>query len=464
MPLKLSCSMCGANLVADDLAIRRGFITCDHCFTLLRITSLGAREYEGTLSAQQPPAGVLLTRSGPGEISITVPHSIKDSILFNRRQLITGALVGSAIDALSGLVFGLVSLVIGGSALTALLFGLAAFVIGLGPSLLIFGGITALVMSARQKHLKPVKLHDGEIQPSWFNQPMPSLAVREVRQLYTVQSKETGKRQTVPYITLAVYALMKNGGRTPLVKPIYSPEIALYVEETLEAEMGIFDLPVYGDVELPGQAGDAIPVPPVPSMHFDNLHCGGCGAELEVTPEALQRGFLVCAHCAALTLLYEPGTSKPILGMPDPDSPAFRYRVQEQAGRLVVCNRQDGRQVLSLDGGQECLEVHPAGAPSVTRSFAEISNPQVKVKLTAAEGERPEGWVMDFLKAMGEKMAYSGEIDSREVLQETIGWQTFWIGARTAGGAEIPLVEDIRDFREAFYLQGRIKAGLEKTS
>jgi len=62
MALRLDCTMCGASVVADDLAIRRELTTCSYCGTILRITHKGTEAYKAYLLRRNPPPGVTVQR------------------------------------------------------------------------------------------------------------------------------------------------------------------------------------------------------------------------------------------------------------------------------------------------------------------------------------------------------------------------------------------------------------------
>jgi hypothetical protein len=97
MPLTIHCTMCGANVVADDLEIRREIAVCSHCSTVLRITNKGTEAYREALQSAAVPEGVVVQRLKPGSLSIAARRTTK-ALAINRPELVQGTLIGLAIS------------------------------------------------------------------------------------------------------------------------------------------------------------------------------------------------------------------------------------------------------------------------------------------------------------------------------------------------------------------------------
>jgi hypothetical protein len=437
--------MCGANIVADDLAIRSEFVTCTYCSTVLRITLQGTQEYRDSIPHREAPPGVVVERKGSGNLSITVQRTPQLSVL-NKEAVLPAILIGSAIGiALSGVVT--VPTLLIGIAQNAWFFILTAIGL-LAVSIIISVFVTQIVMAAimsrMNKNLSPLRLENSIIHSSFKRE---SIIGKNVEQFYAAVA-------TGAFPTIGVFALTKDGRRIRLIWPLISKEAALYVEEILEVELGIFNLPVYGDPDIPGQKRDVVPESPAPAS-VEGIQCEGCAARLHETPEETRQGYVVCRYCNGMTLIYEPGTSKPILGLPEPNSPAFRYRLAETHTGLEVSDRDTKTVMLEITEGE--LHLYHGQKRDHTLSMSDLANICVKARTiespaepTTALGGLKNLW--SFTKAMDEAGKYSGEVDPLEVMMQIGGRKTFRIVARNTRGDEIGLLEDIKDPREAFVL------------
>jgi hypothetical protein len=74
------------------------------------------------------------------------------------------------------------------------------------------------------------------------------LAADSMKQLYSVVARVRTAAGYPPYASCNVCPLNEDGRRAILMSGLESEEAALYIEEILEVELGVFGLPVYGDV------------------------------------------------------------------------------------------------------------------------------------------------------------------------------------------------------------------------
>jgi hypothetical protein len=86
MPLTIHCSMCGANITADEPEVRRGVVTCSHCSTVQRIAAEGTRKAFGEAGFAKALEGIQVDREGPGNLTVVARHT-RDSVVVNKAEL-----------------------------------------------------------------------------------------------------------------------------------------------------------------------------------------------------------------------------------------------------------------------------------------------------------------------------------------------------------------------------------------
>ncbi len=468
MALRVNCTMCGASIPADDQAIRRGLVACDYCSTILRITDKGTEEYKGLLARREVPSGVAVQRKGPGEITIVARRSRQSAANFDSYGAKRGVKIGLAIGAVVGVPAGLILGLGLGGAILGLGLGGATLGLGLGGAILGFLAaavpavlIAVIVVAVLDRNLPPLRLEGGVIYPSLgWGGPGP-LRADSVQQLYSVVARVRTAPGHPPFENCSVCAVTEDGKRANLLAGVESAEVALYVEEILEVEAGIFNLPVYGDVEIPRGKGKQIAgLPGAPPV--EDLRCESCGQELSVTPEAWRRGFVVCEYCSGLVLLYEPGSTKPILGMPAAGSPRLRYRVEKRPGGLSIFASDTGTEVLRVDGDRlDMLDPTGGSHPLALAPGASIRVKQAAAPLAGAYGvgsmARSAGRLFGRMK---DAMAYSGDVDPLRLMFQGGAPAEFEIVAREADGRETRLVGNTADPREALQLAEALRQAL----
>lgn len=454
MALKLYCTMCAASLDADDLAIRRGIVTCQYCSTLLRITPKGTEAYQDEIEHRPPPPGIKVTHASPNQVSITVPRSKGMASVINKREVIKGAKIGTGlILALSGLIvlFGLALTLIGLPLGMALLpMACNVFLWGIIPAIL----ISIFIVGAAQKTLPPFEIKDDIIYPSMMGSK--KLHKNNVKQIYAAVAKlNTGQGE--PVTSASIYALTENGKRVPLVGPVTDEEMALQLEEIIEVELGIFNLPVYGDADLPRQTdlskveSTAVPEP------IEDLVCDYCGIGLKETPEARKRGFIVCEHCTGLTLLYVPGSERPVLGLPEKNLADGQYRVEHKSQGLAIYPQKGDTTKPVLGVGKGKIHSARLGGSYRTIDLADVTlfqvreippDPDAKAELNLENVKN----VVNFFGNLKDSMAYSGEVDPENMLLNAMGLTKYQLIVRLQDGRDFWLIKEIDDPREALFL------------
>lgn len=453
MALRLKCTICGANIIADDLAVRHELATCSHCSTVLRITQKGMKEYKASILAREEPSGIRVKRGGPGKLSISALRTQSAAAVINYRELVKGTKIGVAVAAGIGVVSAVISLLLTiflPSASIDLPNPISLFFCIVLPAVI----ISIFVVGMMHKSLPPLRLEGDLIHPSVLG--TGQVATKNVQQIYTAVTNVLTGSGDKSVVSCMVYALTQDGDRFPLIGPLDSQEAALYIEEILEVEIGIFNLPVYGDVDLPGQEGHVLPESPEMTP-IKGLQCQSCAAELSETPEARRRGFLVCDYCEVVMLLYEPDTSKPILGVPDPNSPTFQYRIEATPDGLAIFARHSDTfpELIRVLQGQLHL-TRPDGSVR-TIETSRIIDFQVKETAVAQGGKVDRSMLSGIVKTFGTAMAHSGDVDPQKVLRQAIGLTAFKVVAKTVDGREDSLLDNIRDPQEAFLLVESLK-------
>jgi hypothetical protein len=185
MALRVNCTMCGASIVADDLAIRRKLTTCAYCSTILRITEKGTQEYKASITQRAAPRGVTIKREGSGNLLISAGPT-KAATVVNKRELKLGARTGLIATAAIGLLIGIIALLVTISS-PDLLVSVLAVSITAFSSIVAFvvvpAVITVIWIAARsQKTLPPLKLKDGIISSAILGNK--EVAIDDIRQIY----------------------------------------------------------------------------------------------------------------------------------------------------------------------------------------------------------------------------------------------------------------------------------------
>jgi hypothetical protein len=444
--------MCGANIVAGDLDIRRGLAVCSHCSTVLRITAKGTEEYRQALPTAAPPAGVTVRREQPGCLSITAPRTTK-ALVINRPELGRGVRAGLIITAgitiavaLLSIPFvllfgkGILSLVIGNLVLTCV------------PVAFIAVLASILYFTLADKSLPPLRLQNGKIFPS--NLGVEPIAAGGICQIYSTATKVLAGNNTKSSDNYFVYALLRDDRRIALIGPVDTPETALYVEETLEAGLGILDLPVYGDKDLPAGKEQTAPVAPElrPGL---KLRCDGCGGELTADGEDTRRGYAVCRSCGSLTLLYEPGSNKPILGMPALVPSDSQYLLQTDATGTAILTRNSAVPIVKIAGGRMELSRLTGSQQSIPLDAIVQLGVRTAGKLENAASAGTA--IAAGMLKLGNAMAYSGEVDPAKLFRDSLTATNFQIVVKTNDGREHFMLAGIRDASEAFTLMNSIR-------
>jgi hypothetical protein len=193
------------------------------------------------------------------------------------------------------------------------------------------------------------------------------------------------------------------------------------------------------------------------------LVCDYCAADLQETPEARKRGFLVCEHCTGLTLLYEPGGDRPVLGLPKENLSAGQYRVEQNDNGLVIFSRGSSAANAIVTVDEALLHTARLGGAVQTLALADIAKFQVREITEESSGGSDLANAVNVVKFLGnlkESMAYSGEVDPQKMLLNAFGISKYQLIARMKDGRDYWLIKTIDDPREALYLAQTVTAVL----
>jgi DNA-directed RNA polymerase subunit RPC12/RpoP len=466
MPIQITCAMCGGQIEPDDLALRRELITCPYCSTLNRITPVGTEKSFETIRSRQVPEEVKVKRNGTGQALFYVK---------GQRFVPPKTMLKWFFLLLSGVWFVFFAYLfltrrenISISSISSNIVAFTLLCTYIFPLLFIGFLIVLSVLGNITSYLPPVKLDGDIITPSenvtYWGKKYPT-PVKDIRQIYTVarhsphlinrppiDSVERTRFRNTRYFyreSYSVYALTLDGQRVPLIDHIFDGNIALYIEELLEVETGIFDLPVYGDQNLPRDIRTKIPLETSEKLEIHTLNCKSCGAPLPFSPDTPQRGYLVCQYCRVLALLYTP-ENKPVLGLSELNSPTSQFKLVKR-GELIHIrprNQKERHQILLLSKTHLGLRTFKGRGASF--AFSEI------IAIYAKEHEEAETMFTAFKlkfandEGVGDEMAYSSDLD--KTIKRIRGELFYQIVAKSLTGSEIILLDKIRNPHEALVL------------
>ena len=117
------------------------------------------------------------------------------------------------------------------------------------------------------------------------------------------------------------------------------------VEELLEIEIGIFDLPVYGDTKIKIDEVTAFQ-----GQSDEKITCYSCASPLNLTSPVRKKGYISCRYCQTTTLLYAKNSDKLLLGQSNLQQ--IKYEVAYTKGRAGVFHKENKQVTLALMGNQ----------------------------------------------------------------------------------------------------------------
>ncbi len=400
--------MCGAPAHADAGALRTGFTHCRSCGTIHRVTQDGLAP---TLDTSAPVPDGVRVREAPNFLSLTA-------------RAATGAPAAHGRELLCGLFAALAA----GYAASG--HDLPWFLV---PILGFFAFVLTVALTAKLRRFPPPVVLSGSVLRSGVR--LTKIPVSDVAQIYTTEfnpnfgpmggqldelQRQKGTHEEVYWVC----ALRNDASRVQLLGPIARLEHALYVEERLEAALGVANRGVRG--ELGHDAARAA------SPQRDALACEGCGASCAVDDPARRRGFVLCSYCRTATVLASGGSLGHDLGERKPP----QFEITENDGLTVA--PVGGSPIFTLASGKLRL-------PGATHDVADMGEPVVKL------ASDPN--VVDILGAVGklnQLTAYSASRagDAAALVSDVLNLE-LRIEVKV-GRIDTVLVDRIKDPREAF--------------
>ena len=423
MAVALNCTQCSAPLRVDDADVRANMTTCQFCGTLLHLTEKGSEEYQDELVKRQPPEGVVLKRGEEGEFQVATKLSGFGENTQIRSSVGPKAFIGVLIVMA---IVGIATFYFARNTEAPFVFALFAVI-----------GTFAIGMFATTTDKPALTLKDGALKSQVaMNWDHKETQVTDIKQLYTA-SKNFGDKGSIHDL----YALLDNGKRVRLYGSFNNAEVALYIEEILEVELGLFNLPVFGDAPADEHAENM----PQAAIEIELDPCANCGADLNPSNDDHRRGFTTCKFCSTVTLMYAPGAEKPLLGLLEPDDPKLQFSIVDEAHSLKITDKQK-RLLLTIESGKAVDVAEDA---------------QFFMKRVTEDVKRELGFG-DFINAarnLEERMAYSGNIGTEGSEEDKaaalMGWvlgNTYFDIIAKSGDDESTVIDGIRDPREAALL------------
>ncbi len=406
--LTLTCTVCGAPTDPDAGSLRKGFTRCRSCGTIHRVNQDGLAPTHDTPATV--PDGVRV-REGPNLLSLTA-------------RAATGAPSAHGRELLCGLVAAL------GAGYAASGRDLPWFLV---PIIGFFAFFLTVALTAKLRRFPPPVVLSGSVLRSGVR--LSKIPVSDVAQIYTTEfnpnfgamggqldelQRQKGTHEEVYWVC----ALRNDASRVQLLGPIARLEHALYVEERLEAALGLANRGVRG--ELGHDAAQT------ETSQSETIACEGCGASRTVDDEARRRGFVLCSYCRTATILASGGSLGDALAERKPP----QFEIIEREGLTIA--PVGASPLLTLADGKLRL-------PNATIDLADVGEPVVKL------ASDPN--VMDILGAVGklnQLTAYSASRagDAAALVSDMLNLE-LRIEVKV-GRIDTVLVDRIKDPREAF--------------
>ena len=339
MAYRLRCSGCGRTVTADQAAIRRELAVCPDCNAILQVTCEGDRQERETILHRRMPEAVAVERHSPRNLSIRAKRD-RAAWTLNRRTFLFAWAGGLGVGACLALSVG------PGYGLLGILAGLACF---------------AAAAKFQREH-PPLELRGGYLIPSPKSQG--PLAVTDVQQIYSALC-HVGLGGDTSYSTANVFALTHKGERVLLLGPLQSEQDALYIEQVLESEFQLFDLPVFE--ATPGSGASS-----TPRAQTEPFRCEGCNARFS-NEETRDTQMLECLRCGALSLLIDPTDEMDFLK--DSESELRSFDINEEVDGLSIAANH-GRGSIEILGDRVVLRY--TGSAPLTVSGRQLERIFVK--------------------------------------------------------------------------------------
>jgi len=231
--VELKCTNCGSQLDPTDISPQLAAARCPHCDSLFAIPT-------HTSAPPLPPEQPVIRPKARQPKNIRV-SSLRGDLILERRWF-SPAILFLLFFALFWTGFS-VFWVIGASAVGGIfgLFGLPFVAIGIGMLYAVAAGIMNRTIIRAGNH--QLSVHHGPL-PWAGNKSIPR---HQIAQIFCREVTRQSKNGSNTVYTVEVVSSDKH--REPLLKSLSSEDEALFVEQQLEAFLGINDRPVRGEME-----------------------------------------------------------------------------------------------------------------------------------------------------------------------------------------------------------------------
>ncbi len=433
----LQCTQCAGSVTAESDAIRKGVVSCNYCQTQLRITQTGIEKYKKQVLERTPPDKMQVKRR-PNHLQILIP-SLNSTVRMRGEQTPEWFRLTNIV-ALS---------IIGGGSLLFIIIGFALGAPSLGIAFIPMTLIAALFVwlfmlfigSAPHPH---INVKDGQLQvPTTMPGQKNKFPLEEITQLY-VTTVRTRLPDTLSQAVYNLFVLTKDGKRHLAYNGFSSVEGALFVEELLEIELDIFDLPVYGEAdELEGETAVTS------SSHEQTVDCYACTNPMTVTPAARHNGFIECTHCQTITLLYTQNDHQLILGTPSPQQ--LTYLTAFKNERAGVKHKTTKETILLLKDGVLIKSAHNAvyKGKKITRfGFKKLTKTADEINLADIFSGKLIERYQDLTAYSQNTIDNASSIEMADILLSEI---TFVVMGQMDGKMK-PLIYEIESLEEAAHI------------
>ncbi len=226
-----TCAECGAPVSPQAVQPLLGVAACAQCGALLDVVEAVARSAARFLPARPAP--------GPAE---TTPTPENATAVRSGSTLVLGWRRGRSPAATT------MAQVLGFLFLVALTGGTAALAIpflAMGLVVLVVAAVN--VNAGIELEVLPDRLRARWV-PAFLSAKPTEVRRADVAQLYVVHQSSHHERGRGPVDTWALEAVLKNGHKTRVIGGLEDLDLALWLEQRLELELGIVDRPVQGEV------------------------------------------------------------------------------------------------------------------------------------------------------------------------------------------------------------------------
>lgn len=431
----LQCSNCAGSVTANEKAIRRGVVMCEYCYAVLRITRSGVNAYKKRFLKRKPPDGIRIRRN-QSETKIFIPTGYHGTLM--------PGLLGSMqvwFDLIMALIIGVVAW-----------FFIRTFV-PFYPTIF-FITVPFFLFARALSAYRYLELRDGILKTYIFFPIVREVPVADIKQFYVTQNRILGGEEH--FTQYQLFALMEDGNRMQIYGSFPSLKAALYVEEWLEIELDIFNLPVYGEVKTTASALVVFKKQP-----DTQISCYACAAPLAITAIVRQQGYITCTYCHTITLLYPQAFHKPVLGQPNTKNMGYKVTYHQKFAGVLWKEKKQAVLLLSRN--------------KIIRS---PQNPKIQGKLVRKVGVRESIIKSDRgaedlssrerFDRLESALAYSQDLTLSDARPLDMGERIFNIVQYTIivqiGNKFYPLIRNMEDLHEAAFIVTTLNAYLKTLS